>query len=128
MKHLILVVVSFFFTGCATIGELASASKPKYEANAGGVYSPASAEDLTHEFVNVSGKTEFTAKVKNLSYEHMGWIYYEVPYNESTMADVKQTALQAGADGVIIWRTGYAQDPLLGRAYGISVVAIKLTN
>ena len=128
MKNIMIVGMMVMLAGCATLKYLASAAKPKYEANKTGTYTPAGQEDLTHEFIDVSGAPDFQAKVKSLSYEHMGWIYYEVPYNESTLADVKQTAKQAGADGVIIWRTDYAKDPLLERSYGISAIAIKLNK
>lgn len=128
MKIIMVVGMMVMLAGCATLKDLASAARPKYEANKAGVYTPAGQEDLAHEFIDVSGVPGFQDKVKTLAYEHMGWIYYEVPYNESTLADVKQTAKQAGADGVIIWRTNYAKDPLLERSYGISAVAIKLNK
>jgi hypothetical protein len=128
MKQILIVMLVVCLSGCATLKELTSAAKPKFTPDPEGVHMSPTQDDLKHEFVNLSDDPAFNSKIKSLSYEYMGWIHYEVPYNASTLADVKKTAKQAGGDGIIIWMTGYSQDPLLGKDYGISALVIKLTK
>jgi len=126
MKRIMMMVLAASLTGCATVNGLASSAKPKYTPDPQGVHMVPTGDDLRHEFVNLSGRADFDSKMRNLSYEYMGWIHYDVPYTESTLADVKKTARDAGGDGLIIWMTGYSRDPLLGREYGISALVIRL--
>ena len=126
MRQVIIVLLAVCLSGCAAVKELTSSARPKFTPDPEGVHMVPTQEDLKHEFVNLTDDPVFNSKIKDLSYEYMGWIHYEVPYNESTLANVKKTARQAGGDGLIIWMTNYSQDPLLGKDYGISALVFKL--
>ena len=126
MKRIMIAALAAILTGCTVVKGLTSSAKPKYTPDPKGVHMVPTSDDLKHEFVNLSGRQDFDSKMRNLSYEYMGWIHYDVPYNESTLGDIKKTAQDAGGDGLIIWMTGYSKDPLLGRDYGISALVIKL--
>lgn len=126
MKRITILALAATLAGCAAVKGLVSSAKPKYTPDPKGVHMVPTPDDLKHEFVNLSGRADFEPKIRDLSYEYMGWIHYDVPYSESTLADVKKTAEDAGGDGLIIWMTGYSQDPLLGKNYGISALVISL--
>lgn len=128
MKQIITVLLALCLSGCAAMKVLTSSAGPKFTPDPEGVHMAPTPDDLKHEFINLSDDPAFSSKIKSLAYEYMGWIHYEVPYNESTLADVKKTAKRAGGDGLIIWLTGCSQDPLLGKDYGISALVIKLTR
>lgn len=126
MKRIFMVALAAMLAGCAAVKGLTSKAKPKYTPDPQGVHMVPTADDLKHEFINLSDRADFDARIRDLSYEYMGWIHYDVPYSASTLADIKKTAREAGGDGLIIWLTGYSQDPLLGKAYGISALVIRL--
>jgi len=128
MKNMLIAMVMLAASGCAATGGLLSKSKPVYEAISGQSYAPPTQEDLGHDFIDISGNPEFKTKIKALAYELTGWIYWDVPYNDSSIIDVKETAKANGADGLILWRTNYKQDPFFNKYMGISVKTIKFSK
>lgn len=128
MKNVIIVGLLLLLSGCATMQNLVSTKRPEYTANKAGAFEPALPDDLKHKFISVSERPDFTDKIKSGAYERVGWISYDVPYNEDTLKDVVKLARDNNVDGLIEWETNHKYDTTFYKYYGISMVAIKLTK